>query len=332
MSKKKILITGGNGFLGRHLKTLLGGFKNLELKILDVGKEETPNSRDFSYVQSDITDYEDLEKHFREIDAVFHLAGIVSFSKRDMNKLYSVNIEGTRNVLKASLANGVPRVIHVSSVAALGYNDDKFFPINEDFNFNWTPVKIKKKYYMLSKKFADDHVTKFRNKGLNCDIVYPGLMFGPYDKTNSVKLFNAIYNQKIPFNMPGGTNIIDVRDVALGLREVYEKGRLNTDYLLSGENLEFKEVNKKIADVIGSHPPKLTLPRFLSPIFYLTFEAIEKIYPDVQLTADNVDSSFKFRYFDNSKARTELGWKPRYSFEQTVRDTWDWMKEERLIG
>ena len=122
---------------------------------------------------------------------VIHLAGIVSFSLKDKALLEKVNIEGTKNMLLAAKENKVKQFIHISSVAALGYNDDPENPIDEDFKFDWEIAKRKKKYYMLTKHLADVEIEK--NKGsLNTVVLYPGLMFGPGDKTNSGRLISAI--------------------------------------------------------------------------------------------------------------------------------------------
>jgi dihydroflavonol-4-reductase len=332
------LITGGCGFLGQHLtKFLLDKYPNCNIKLLDLKKSDSPLfsfKNNVSYVlDKNICDYNQILSEFKEIDIVFHLAGIVSFWIKDRTKLFNVNVKGTENVFNASINNKVKHFIHVSSVAALGYNNNKHSPINENFKFNWNIAKKYKKYYMLSKYLSDKLLINnyLENDKLKLNIVYPGLMLGPGDCNNSVKLLSAIKKRKIPFNPPGGTNIIDVRDVALGLLKVLEKGKSNEHYLLSGHNLDFKKQNKIISNVLGVKPPRGKLPYLILPLLYPTilfFEKKSKIIP--QLTSDNFHSSFKFRYFDNSKARNTLKWTLKYSFEKTIRDTYSWMKRENL--
>ncbi len=278
---------------------------------------------------ADVCDYDSIVGEFAGADCVIHLAGVVSFSLKDQLLLRSVNVDGTRNVLRAAADNGVKCVIHVSSVAALGYNDDKDNPVNEDFRFDWSIAEKRKKFYMLTKHQADLVVAEFRRQGLNTVVVYPGLMFGPGDVTNSARLIKAISNRRIPFNMPGGTNIADVRDVAAGIVGIVKNGVRRGDYLLSGANLTFGQINRTIAEALATKPPALTLPRFLNgPLFRLLLfiESVSK--KKLQLTADNLDSAFKFRYFDNAKAKKELGWEPQISFQQTIKDTIEWMKND----
>lgn len=333
MNYKKILITGGCGFLGQFItKQLMETPDCPRIKIIDLNSNpaalyDFSNEENLEIVlDRDISDYDSIAGEFNDANCVIHLAGIVSFSLKDKDLLTKVNVNGTINVLKAAAENGTKTVIHVSSVAALGYNDDKDNPINEDFQFDWNIARKRKKYYMLTKHLADVEVERFRQQGLDIAVVYPGLMFGPGDVNNSARLIKAIADGKIPFNMPGGTNIVDVRDVASGIVNMAQGGVINGDYLLSGDNLTFAEINKTIADALSTKPPARTLPRFLNPLLFpllLTIESISK--NKLELTADNLDSAFKFRYFDNTRAIDKLQWKRQFDFGRTIKDTIEWM-------
>ena len=338
MNFNNILITGGCGFLGQYLtKDLLAHFPDAQIKILDLKPNPLSlfnfqqDSRVKILLQKDICDYDSIVAEFAGIDLVIHLAGLVSFSLKDKDALFRVNVDGTRNILKAMEQNNVKHLIHISSVAALGYKDHPTEMVNEDFEFDFSIADKRKKYYMLTKHLADMEVRKFSGK-LNCVIVYPGLMFGPGDLTNSTKLINAIAKRKIPFNMPGGTNIIDVRDVSKGITEILKQNITRDRFLLSGHNLTFKQINAAIAEQLNVKPPKTTLPKILnSPLFQLLLLTEKMSKNKLQLTADNLDSAFKFRYFDNTKAGTQLKWKPEIQFEGTIHDTIEWMKANDLL-
>jgi dihydroflavonol-4-reductase len=340
MEFDRILITGGCGFLGQYLtKDLLDEFTGLRIKILDLKPSAEPlfDFGDRANVEfqlnCDVCDYESISEEFKNIDLVIHLAGIVSFSLKDKDLMEQVNVRGTANVLKAAVRNGVKSVFHISSVAALGYSDNRNEPVDERFVFDWDIAGRRKKYYMLTKHLADVAVGRYAEKGFDSVILYPGLMFGPGDLTNSARLINAIKNGRIPFNMPGGTNIVDVRDVSRAIVTVLNKGMTKGDYLLCGHNLTFKEVNSTIAEALSVKAPRLTLPRFLNPLLFRLLLFVESIKKErLELTADNLDSAFKFRYFDNSKAAKELGWRPEIAFEQTIRDTISWMEQNEHFG
>ena len=335
MKLNNILITGGCGFLGQHLtKYILDKFPEIKIKIIDLKANPNP-VYDFSKydriqieLNRNICEYDSIKNDFDNIDVVIHLAGVISFSIKDKDFLHNVNVNGTANVLRAAKNGNVNKVIHISSVAALGYDNKKDKPVNEKFKFDWKKAVSKKKYYMLSKHLADVEVEKYRKQGLDIVILYPGLLYGPGDMTNTSRLIKAIKDQRIPFNMPGGTNIIDVRDVAKGIIDVLRKNPKNEDFLLSGHNMMFVDSNRIIAEVLSVDPPKRVMPKFLNfPLFHL-FMFIETISKNkVELTADNVDSGFLFRYFDNSKALEKLGWKPETKFKETITDTVKWLEK-----
>ncbi len=346
---QQILVTGGCGFLGQHLiKLLLEKYPEIKIKVLDLKEQDKPlysfknDSRVTYSLGKNICDPDSISTEFENIDIVFHLAGLVSFWRKDQERLMLINIEGAKNVLQAAIKNKVARFIHISSVAALGYNN-KNEKVNENFLFDWEIAKKHKKYYMISKHLADEYLIKESKNKIQLNIAYPGLMLGPGDFNNSIKLINAILRRKVLFNPPGGTNIIDVRDVASGLISILEKSsilekdnilekRENDCYLLSGHNLTFIEQNEIISKVLSVKSPIATLP---SLAFYLLLpliiggEKLSSTHP--QLTSDNLHSSFKFRYFDNSKAKKELNWIPQISFKKTIEDTYNWMLENDFI-
>jgi len=335
---RRILVSGGYGFLGQYLiKDIANEFPNVALKILDINPNTETllnfyHNYNITVSNNDICDYDSIENEFMDIDLVIHLAGFISYSLRDKELLERSNILGTKNILKAISCNKIKNLIHISSVAALGYNDDNNEPINETYNYDWNIAKKRKKYYMLTKHLADIEIENYIEKGLNTVILYPGLMFGPGDFANSSRIIRAIKYRKIPFNMPGGSNVIDVRDVSKGILTVLKQGITNGKFLLSGHNLTYKEINKIIANKLMVKYPRLTLPRFLTPILVNTFLFIESISKNkLEVAADNIDSASNFRYYDNTKAKKELGWEPEFTFEQTIEDTIKWMNENGLF-
>ncbi len=132
--------------------------------------------------------------------------------------------------------------------------------------------------------------------------------------------------------MPGGTNIVDVRDVAGAISNIVQRGVTAGSYLLSAHNLTFSQINKTIAKALGVKAPTLTLPRFLNPALFRLLLFIESVAKNkLELTADNLDSAFKFRYFDNTGAKRQLGFEPEFSFAQTIEDTIKWMNANGLF-
>jgi dihydroflavonol-4-reductase len=259
------------------------------------------------------------------VDVVYHLAGLVSFWRKHKELLHRVNVAGTRHVLQEAARANVPRVVHVSSVAAVGYNDRHDQPIDENFAFDWSSVRHK--HYMTSKRLAEQEVMVAGKGGLNCVIANPGLMWGPGDVVNSAKLISALHRRKVPVCPPGGTNIADVRDVAHGLVSLLNQGRPGERYILGGHNLTFREAYDVIAAQLGIRPPARTVPRALrGPLYYaaLVNELLRSEPP--AFTSDIVESAFMFRYFSSAKAERELGWKLHHGFPETIQHSIDWLK------
>ncbi len=331
----RVLVTGGAGFLGQYLVANLAR-EGCEVAVLDLKPSAhpvldiAPLCRRVSY-GIDITRPDTLRGQFEGVELVYHLAGLVSFWRGHAKLLNEVNVGGTRHVLDEARRAGVGRFVHVSSVAAIGYNNDPNTPIDEAFSFDWS--RVPHKHYMLSKHLAEEEVRQVYAEGLPALIVNPGLMWGPGDMLNSCKLIQGIKRGKIPACPPDGTNIVDVRDVANGLVGLRERGKPGERYILGGRNLTFREVYDTIAAQLGVPSPRWTLSPLFKPfLFYgcLLNEIIRRQPPE--LTADNVDSSFMVRYFSSAKAERELGWKTCNSFPDTIRDAVDWLRAHGKLG
>ncbi|MBU1077294.1 MAG: SDR family NAD(P)-dependent oxidoreductase, partial [Spirochaetes bacterium] len=148
MKIKKIVITGGAGFLGQHLIERLNNSKKRDFSIIVIDKKKNPcpyiNIHKYKNViihyDVDITDPVSIKDYFCEADIVYHLAGLVSFYRKDRKKLFKINVTGTENVLRACLDCKVKKVIHISSVAGIGYLDKEDIPADESLKFNWKAV------------------------------------------------------------------------------------------------------------------------------------------------------------------------------------------------
>lgn len=328
-----IVITGGCGFLGQHLihELLKGGHR---VKVVDIGKNKYPyydfNNQVEYILDTDITNLESIKDAFTDAEIVFHLAGLVSFWRKDKKDLFDINVGGTANVLKECARVDVKRVIHVSSAAAFGYNDDKNNPVNEKFKFDWQ--KVKKKHYMTSKYLADWEVKKYISEGFDCLILHPGLFYGPGDTNNALNLIKSLKNNEISFNMPGGTNLIDVRDVAKGLIKAMTKGKKGEQYLLGGDNYRLKKLYKMIAEELNVRAPHIDVPNSMhKPVRFLFWLAETFSIQSMNVPCDLIDSSFRFRYYDSTKAERELGWKPEIPLRKTIQDSIQWLLKEGLV-
>lgn len=318
---KRLVITGGFGFLGRHLIDEIAG-DNPELAITAVDLQAAPAlSRDGVRYRGgvDVGSQESLEHAFSGADAVLHLAALVSFWSGDRDRLFRVNQIGTRNVARACVNVGVRRLVHVSSVAAIGFTDREDEPASEDLEFDWSQVGDK--HYMLSKRASELELRIASDAGIAVSIANPGLMYGPGDRTN-LPLFRAVQSGRMAFVPPGGTNVVDVRDVAAGLRLLLLSGERDERFILGGHNLRFTEIVRTISAALRTSHEPLRLPSCFRAPLRGAVAAFEAVWPKrPALTADHVDSSFRFRYFSSRKAARRLGWRARISFSTTVADS-----------
>lgn len=317
---KRVVITGGFGFLARHLiEELRGRSPELEITAMDLQSEPPSRRQGVRYLGGvDIGEPEQVRTAFAGADAVLHLAGLVSFWSGDRERLFRVNQIGTRNVARACAAAGVKRLVHVSSVAAIGFNDREDEPADETLSFDWTQVEDK--HYMLSKRAAELELAHAARAGVSVVTANPALMYGPGDRTN-LALYKAVASGRMPFVPPGGTNVVDVRDVAAGLRLLLWSDVRDERVILGGQNLRFTEIVRTLTKVLRATSEPRRMPHKVHAPLRLAASVFERCWPRrPSLTSDHIDSSFRFRYFTSRKAARAIGWRPKIPFTQTVAD------------
>jgi len=338
-NKKKIFyIFGGAGFLGQHLtKKLLEEFSGAEIRIADLkpGGHKIYNfdqNRSVKYLYGrDILKPESFAGDIDgSIDAVFNLVGLISFWKKDREKLYEINVSGVRNLCKILIDRFKGRLIHVSSVASVGFTDNPDTPADEEMVIDWH--RYKKRAYMYTKHLGEEQVMRYVEKGLDAVVASPGLLYGPGDANTLLPLFRNINSGTLRFYTPGGTGIVDVRDAAAGIVAAYRRGRRGKRYILNAYNLTFKEIFAVIAEKLGKEAPSIKIPGFLRlpvKVFIGICEYLSRSRP--ALTAETFEFSFRYRYYSSDRAKRELKWKPQIKFNRTVSDMVDWYREKGLL-
>ncbi|SHF10270.1 Nucleoside-diphosphate-sugar epimerase [Mariniphaga anaerophila] len=265
-----IFVTGGTGLIGSHLLFELtsSGEKVKALKrknsnLQQVLKTFSYYTRDaqklfsqIEWVEGDILDYFGLENLLAGIEEIYHCAAIVSFNKSQRAKMVGNNVNGTANLVNAALANGVKKLCHVSSVAALGTNQNEK-AIDEETN--WVPGK-KATGYSHSKFFSEAEVWRGIEEGLDAVIVNPSIILGPGNwGSGSSRLFKTIWDG-MNFYTKGVTGYVDVKDVVKAMLQLTDSNNFeatkNQRYLLNAENLSYRELFSSIADALEKPRPK----------------------------------------------------------------------------
>lgn len=311
----RVLVTGSSGFVGGAL------VRYLVKQGLDV--------RTFNRPEGNILDFNSIIKACDGVDSVFHLAGVVAYTRSLRKVMDDVNIRGTQNIINACVQKKIRRLLHFSSVAAVGASIDGKTLLNENSEFNLHHLNLG---YFESKYAAEQLVVRaVKLDQLDAVIVNPATIYGPEDaKKGSRSIQLKVARGKFPFYPPGGVNVISIEDVVAATYQAWQIGRTGERYVLSGENLLIKDVFQNIAKIAGVHAPKIPLPRSLLLATGKVGDYLESIGKNSSINSENAWASVLFHWFDNTKAKQELGLNPKpamFALEESV----NWMKANKLL-
>lgn len=326
----KILITGATGFVGGWLvRELLN--RQYDVKILARKNSDLSDLKNlkFEIATGDITDESSVVNALTDCDSVFHLAGVVGYSKAQRPLMEEVNVKGTLNVLNAIGKRPVRRLVHMSSVVAVGASFDGQHPLNENSEFNLHHLNLG---YFETKRKAEELVFEYvKTRGLDAVAVNPSTIYGAGDaKKGSRKVQLKVAQGRFPFYTPGGVNVIAVEDVVSGLLAAWEKGESGQRYILAGENISIKTLFEWIAESAGVQPPQYYLPKPALHLLGKVGDQLEKFGRKGPINSENAWTSTLYHWFDNSKAKQQLGLNPRPARE-AIDASVNWIREQGLL-
>jgi dihydroflavonol-4-reductase len=323
-----VLVTGSTGFIGSHLCRAVAAQghsvrafhrPSSSLRLLEGLQVE--------HITGDLAQPESLLAAMEGIEVVFHAAAWMG-SQDQPGRLYAVTVEGTRNVLQAALQQGVCRVVHTSSVAALGVprmqnTSPEGSPALIDENHSWN-IPPHWYPYGYAKYLAELEVQKAVAKGLDVVMVNPSLVFGPGDAyRQSTSLVTQVAHRRIPFAIEGGMNVIHVNDVIHGHLAALERGRTGHRYILGNENLTYLQLFALISSVTGSAAPAMVLPGWLVRAAALP-AALFQSFLDLPVPSNLLRLAGAHFFFNLRKAREELGWEPCRPAQEAIQDAFTW--------
>lgn len=273
-----ILVTGGTGVLGSHLLChLVKGDEKIRAtyrseKKLEVLKNifafytddvEASFSK-IEFVKCDITNIPQLAACFKGVTKVYHNAALVSFDPNEYHLLRQINIQGTANIVNLCIEHNVKKLCHVSSVAAVGKTVNDAL-IDETAEWN---KEEDHSVYAITKYGSEMEVWRGTQEGLNAVIVNPGIIIGPGDwRSSSSSLFSRIY-RGLKYYTNGISGYVDVNDVVEIMIRLTETDIKNERYILVSENLSFKEIAYKTANLLNVEPPKNEASQFMLEIVW----------------------------------------------------------------
>jgi dihydroflavonol-4-reductase len=315
-----IFVTGGTGLLGSHLLLTLTATEdritstyrseakkkyvfNLFQKFL--GEQANDRFSKISWVKCEVLDVVELEEAMRGHTHVYHCAALVSFLKKDFQRLIEVNRYGTANVVNVCLSLGIQKLCYVSSTAAAG---SKGILKGELIDEN-TPFEIDENTsgYSISKYSAEKEVWRGIEEGLNAVIVNPSVIIGPGNWNESSLVIFRTINNGLRFYSPGANAFVDVRDVVKAMIHLMNSDVRNERFLCTGHNLPFRTLFNLIAKQLGKKPPRYPVSPVLMGFAWRISAVVSALtFRSPAITRSSAQSAFNEKQYDSSKLMRTL--------------------------
>lgn len=306
--------------------------RGIEVRVLlrDTSSETALDGLSYETIKGDVLDDEGhLAQAMDGCDWVFHVAAVADYWRQERELIYRVNVEGTRNMLRAARQAGVRRFVFTSSLAALGIPERAGALLDEAHTFNLAPESFP---YGHSKALAEEAIREAAEGGFEAVIVNPSVVLGPGDLNQiSGSLIVEAAKGRLRFIAPGGANFVDVSDVVAGHIAAAEQGRPGERYILGAHNLTHREATGVICEVVGRARPRLPIPGSLLPALSVLVRGARAVAGSaIPLDENQVRLMSAFIYADNEKARKELSL-PVTPFQTTVKRTYNWYNEHGYV-
>lgn len=321
----KTLVTGAGGFIGSAVvRQLLARGRAVRAALAPGEPADNLAGLDVEVVTADVCDRAAVAAAMRGCDVVHHLAAIYSLWMRDESKIFEVNVEGTKNVLYAALHAGVRRVVHTSSIAAIGVPPPGQLA-DERFVWNhWRGGNA----YIRSKYLSDLDAQRLAGEGLPVVIVCPAFPFGERDRgpTPTGRFIAEALAGRVPGYTDGGFCAVDVDDVAACHVLAEERGAIGARYIAGSHNVTYREFYAAVTRVAGLPPIRWRLPdaAVLAAAWWMERRAERTGKPPLA-TVKAARYALSTVWYDGDKARRELGM-PRTPLDETIDKAVRWFR------
>ncbi|HUV08201.1 MAG TPA: NAD-dependent epimerase/dehydratase family protein [Spirochaetia bacterium] len=322
-------VTGASGHVGANLvRALLN--QGRRVRALVHRDTRAFEGLEIEQVESDLLKPESLKNAFRGAGVVYHLAALITVSKRESRLLRALNVEGVKNVIEACLSCGVRRLVHFSSIHSFSH-------VPEDEAIDETRALVgpgEGLAYDRTKAESESLLLRAVKTGLDAVILNPTAIIGPYDYKPSYmgRFLLALYAGRIPTLVDGGFNWVDVGDVVRGAISAETLGRSGERYILPGQWLSIRDLARIAERVSGRKMPKTVCPMGLARIGAPFVAALSRVIGGEPLyTSGSLYTLRHHRYVSHEKAARVLGYQPR-PIEETLRDTFEWFVQNGYIG
>lgn len=336
-----IFVTGATGLLGTHVLVELTGRGQAVRALKRSSSDLSALHSVFNYyfkdnaseklkliewAEGDVLDIISLQNAIQGCDVVYHCAALVSFRKKDFNRLIKINKEGTANVVNVCLSARVNHLCYVSSTATIGKipgkemldESCKFIPSHENSG------------YAVSKFLAETEVWRGIEEGLPAVIINPCVILGPGNwNESSVTIFRKI-RDGLKFYTPGSNAFVDARDVAYILCELSDKKIFNDRFLVIGENLSYQNLFNQIASAFQVKAPSVCAKPWMAAIYwrleaFLSFILRKK----PTITRETARSAMSSVSYSNKKICLQLDFKFR-GMNDTISNAVSYFKKGHI--
>jgi dihydroflavonol-4-reductase len=321
------LVTGATGHIGNVLvRKLLGRGEKVRALIMPGENRDPLKGLDVEAVEGNVLDLDSVFASLRGIRGIFHLAGVISIMPGPNSFVRRVNVDGTKNILRAAKETGVEKIVYTSSIHAIQRVEngviDETLPYDSDNPYG---------AYDSSKAEATLEVLEAARAGLEAVVACPTGVIGPYDFRGS--MMGAVIHDaaaaKPSFYVDGAYDFVDVRDVANGLISAAENGKRGESYILSGNKISVRYLLETIREITGRHFFQLKIPfdlakfaALFTPMYYRFAHATPRFTPySLEVLQSNSNIS-------HAKATRDLNYKSRSIYE-SISDTVKWLLEKK---
>jgi nucleoside-diphosphate-sugar epimerase len=323
------LVTGAGGFVGKFVSKLLleQGYK-VRAMIRNPDQAAALETLGAEVVIADMKDVDSLRKAVAGVQGVFHIAALFRQAGLPESEFDAVNAVGTKNLFEVSVAEGVSRIIHCSTVGVIEPKQD--MPSTEEDPYS--PADMYQRSKMDGEKIALEF---YQNGTISGVVIRPAMIFGPGDD-RTLKMFRMISKGHFFYVGKGDKLVhwIDVRDLARAFLLAMQHEERNAEiYIIPGKKpVSLKEMADLIADKLGTKRPWLHLPVVPMQLLGDVCEAIctpLKINPPI--FRRRVDFYTKSRNFDGGKAKAQLNFEASQDFSEELDDIIESYKSMGMI-
>ena len=325
-------VTGATGFVGSAVvRQLIERGESVRVLVRPGSDRRNLKDLDVELVEGDLQAPAALKPRLAGCQALYHVAADYRLWVPRPDEIYSVNVDGSRALLRTAAEAGVSRMVYTSSVATLGLTADGT-PSDEA-----TPVALDDMigHYKRSKYLAEAAVRALvQDEGLPVVVVNPSTPIGPRDvkPTPTGRIIVEAAAGRMPAFVDTGLNVVHVDDVAAGHLLAFEHGQIGERYVLGGTDMSLAEILAEVARIVGRRPPKIRLPHGLILPFAHAAEAWARLTGGGEpfATVDGLKMARKKMYFSSAKAERQLGYGSRPP-GQALSDAVAWFRAEGYL-